>query len=393
MTDTELLIVGGGIHGTHLALRLVLEAGWAPERLTIIDSGPRLLAQWKARTRAVGMTFLRSPDVHHLGVAPFELRELRPRQRRGKTFLSPYSRPSLALFDRHAETLLERTGLSEQHVQARVLAARRFDGGVRAETTAGTLSARRVVLAPGRAARPLPHGFSGPSHRHVFDLGKEGLAFARGAHAYVVGGGLSAAQVALRLLDEGLVERVTIIARHPVRERMFDADPGWLGPKYLAAFDASSSWADRRAHVDAARHPGSMPPEVARTVRRRESAGLLRWAIHELLPRDLKGPVVFATGLDQHTPGESWIAQWADEEAMPRAPCGAPAPDKSLAWGDDRVFVMGPLAELVIGPVAPNIAGARRAASALLGRLPRERMSALRVARRGADPERGESAS
>lgn len=64
------LIIGGGIHGTHLALVLTRRAGVAPERLRILDPHPTLLARWHACTANTGMTFLRSGAVHHLDLHP-----------------------------------------------------------------------------------------------------------------------------------------------------------------------------------------------------------------------------------------------------------------------------------------------------------------------------------
>jgi len=40
------LIIGGGIHGVHLACVLLGKAGVAPERLRILDPHERLLARW-----------------------------------------------------------------------------------------------------------------------------------------------------------------------------------------------------------------------------------------------------------------------------------------------------------------------------------------------------------
>ena len=60
------VIIGGGIHGVHLAARLIGDADIAPEQLRIIDPGERLLERWRAFTETTGMTHLRSPSVHLL---------------------------------------------------------------------------------------------------------------------------------------------------------------------------------------------------------------------------------------------------------------------------------------------------------------------------------------
>ena len=58
------------------------------------------------------------------------------------------------------------------------------------------------------------------------------------------------------------------------------------------------------------------------------------------------------------TPG-SFCAEGASA-SLPCARCGYPIVDPSLRW-HPGVYVSGPLAELELGPVARNIAGARRA--------------------------------
>lgn len=47
---------------------------------------------------------------------------------------------------------------------------------------------------------------------------------------------------------------------------------------------------------------------------------------------------------------------------LPTANCGFPIVNDNLAWHPD-IYVSGSLAELELGPVAKNIAGARNSAS------------------------------
>ncbi|NCC37207.1 MAG: hypothetical protein EOM24_35145, partial [Chloroflexia bacterium] len=67
------LIIGGGLHGTHLALVLTARAGVPAERLRILDPHAHLLAHWDRCTSATGMTYLRSTLVHHLALDPHDL--------------------------------------------------------------------------------------------------------------------------------------------------------------------------------------------------------------------------------------------------------------------------------------------------------------------------------
>ena len=65
------VIIGGGIHGVHIAARLLGEAGVERRRLAIVDPGVRLLDRWRTCTATTGMTHLRSPSVHNLDLAPW----------------------------------------------------------------------------------------------------------------------------------------------------------------------------------------------------------------------------------------------------------------------------------------------------------------------------------
>ena len=81
----------------------------------------------------------------------------------------------------------------------------------------------------------------------------------------VVGGGISAGQVALRLQDEGNI--VHLISRHEMKEHQFDSDPGWLGPKYMTGFLKEKDLNKRRKIISKARHRGSVPPDVNHSLR------------------------------------------------------------------------------------------------------------------------------
>ncbi len=48
------LIIGGGIHGTHIAYVLKQRGGVPVDRLRILDPNPRLLARREERTGKLG---------------------------------------------------------------------------------------------------------------------------------------------------------------------------------------------------------------------------------------------------------------------------------------------------------------------------------------------------
>ena len=62
----EWLIIGGGVHGTHLSHLLVHGAGVPDDRLRVLDPHPEPLAVWRRHTARCGMRHLRSPATHHI---------------------------------------------------------------------------------------------------------------------------------------------------------------------------------------------------------------------------------------------------------------------------------------------------------------------------------------
>ncbi|GGP12062.1 hypothetical protein [Oceanobacillus neutriphilus] len=80
----------------------------------------------------------------------------------------------------------------------------------------------------------------------------------------------------------------------------------------------------------------------------------------------LKGSsIMLATGPAIAMPGKEWLDPVIKQMNLPCAPCGFPIVPKSLEW-KNGLFVAGALAELEIGPVSRNIAGARKAAERIL---------------------------
>lgn len=385
-------IVGGGPHGVHVATRLIADAGVPRERLALLDPAPRLLDRWHRCTSNTGMTHLRSPGVHHIGVDPFGLLRYASGNTRGRGapkggFLSRYDRPALGLFGEHCDAVVAHYGLAGRHVRAKVhhvdlsdeVAVLTTDGGDR-------VRACHVVLATGSGERPcwpdwaLQLRREGGKVAHVFQPGFELDPADWTGSVAVVGGGLSAAQVALRLASSGA--SVHLLSRHPLRQHQFDSDPGWAGPKHMRGFLATPCLKERRRVISAARHVGSLPPEVFRAMRHaiaggevhflqgeprrvshtEPSAGVTLEVAGERLSVD---GVMLATGFERSRPGGEMVDALIAQHALPCSDCGYPVVDRHLRW-HPQLFVSGPLAELQIGPASRNIVGARRAAERIV---------------------------
>jgi len=378
------LIIGGGIHGVHIAARLLGEADVSPDQLRIVDPSERLLARWRTCTETTGMSHLRSPSVHHLDLDPWSLQRFagkRKTRRRG-LFAFPYERPSLALFNDHCDEVVKTFRLADLHVRDRVSACSIKRSGVGVQLSSGSeITARRVVLAIGAGEQPRWPTWAPPSApriHHAFAPGFDGWPSTRETVA-VVGGGISAGQVALRLSGQG--HRVHLVSRHPLREHQFDSDPGWLGPKLMPSFRRESDYVRRRAIITNARYTGSVPPDVRIALRRATAPERLQWhegAVESLRERDRSlelqlttgaalevERVLLATGFGTRRPGGPMVDELIASASLPCAPCGYPIVDAALRW-HPRIHVSGPLAELELGPASRNIAGARRAGDRLV---------------------------
>lgn len=379
------LIVGGGIHGTHISLQLVGRGIVPPNRLRVLDPHSEPLARWQQFTNAVGMEYLRSPIVHNLhwdqgALSLFSrIHEGAPDVR----FIPPYGRPSLPLFNRHNQHIINKYRLDALRLQGWAKQLNRLPNGAwQVDTDHGEITARRVVLALGLSEQPhIPDWATSLMGRapiyHIFSLGFNRSALT--GQVAVIGGGITAAQVALAITASETAT-VSLIRRHPERVHDFDADTGWMNAIHLRGFAAITDWAERRRIIKQARHRGSVPPEVAEGLRIASQAGALRIVSAAVESADTDSQiitlylsdgnsyafdhVILATGFNQNRPGEHFLDDAVERHGLPTAPDGYPIITPTLEWATS-LHVSGPLAELEIGPASRNILGARMAGNRL----------------------------
>ena len=382
----EWTIIGGGPQGLHIASALLQRAGVSPAGLRIVDPHAELMAAWNARARTVAMTHLRSPSVHNVDSDPWSLLRFSESWTAPDSvaaFAAPYSRPSTALFDAHAQAVIERLGLSAMHVRGTACHLVPRDAGWQVHLADGReLGAKRVVLAlgPGGTQRvPVwarPH-LDAPQRwlQHVFDPSFDLDERTHLHRVAIVGGGISAAQLANRLCEFG--RQVWLVSPHRLRRMQFDSSPQWLGPAKMARFSKQKDLAVRRKQIDRARRPGTITKEVEQALRRHVRSGSIKpvygkvrgvFALEDRRVLGLPKPVevdavALATGFEG-LPGASLLSS-LDPSRFPRAGCGTPMLDARLHWGHG-LYLSGALAELQLGPVARNIAGGLRAAERLV---------------------------
>jgi len=377
----DFLIIGGGIHGVHLAHVLIHREGLPADAIRILDPHETLLASWSRRTSNTGMRYLRSPRIHHLDLAPQALEQFALERALGpETWIAPYYRPSYALFQQHSQHIIDAYRLDWLHIQEKALTLHRIRGGWQVETGTGHLKARNVVLAMGRQMLNIPHWIENPADiplQHILSMSFDRQHIPSGATVVVVGAGISAGQITLDLMKH---HSITLISRQPLRQHDFDSSPCWLGPSCMTAF-AEADYERRRWMIGEARQPGTLSRDVYKTFQRAIEEGWIRF-YHGAVTRCHVAPnglivmqiqdgtqlvadyMILATGFKPVPPLQTWLNDTILRYELPIAKCGYPVLDRSLRWADG-LYAMGPLAELEIGPSAANIVGARTAAERL----------------------------
>jgi len=382
-------IIGGGIHGAYLANALIRHRVTRKSDLRIIDPNEQPLAEWKRVTANVGMDYLRSPKVHHLDADPLSLKHFaRCRECSNDAFISPNDRPSLSLFNEHADNVIKKSGLRDRYLKGFVADIRLENDHAVINTQGDTIRARRVILAIGRSGALNWPGWAGRAAAdgagicHVLEGSFCRDQIPERGEIVVVGGGMSAVQTALSIADEN--RHVTLLSPHSLRQNNYDSDPGWMGPKYLTRFRKISCYRKRRYLIDEARNSGTITHDLKRELIKSKNRNECSVTIDsvkscsvltdDLMLLNLKSGetlaanhIVLATGYENRRPGGDLINGLISNYRLRCSECGFPITDTSLQW-HNRLFVSGALAELEVGPASQNIIGARMAAEKIMYR-------------------------
>ena len=412
------LIIGGGVHGCTIAHSLLRFGSVDHERLGIVDPHPEPLAVWSTRAHNCGMRYLRSPAAH--AIVPDFTSLLSWARSRGydidRHTIPPYSRPSLELFQAHADAMVEQSRIRSRWITGTAEIVSHAGDRWAVQLAGGrVLETRRLVLAPGSAGLAIPAWAQHSAAAvHVFDPGFDREAAARAAAPVIVGGGITAAHLALFLVARRaaqaqslglppagpvrLVVRATpgpAAAREsaarstsgfPLRVAQFDSDPCYIGPACMTRFLSTSDPEERRRMLGEARNPGAITPDLARQIERAVARGAIEIIVDDVVgvhsrpdgQASLEGRahrhetdlIVLATGFADGPPGGRIRASLAEatRTALPVDSHGYPVPDPALQWAPG-LFVTGRLAEQELGPSAPNIVGAHNAAKRIVAHL------------------------
>ena len=380
------LIIGGGIHGTYMANVLIQGAHIPLDQIRIIDPFDTLLHRWRQNTANCGMTYLRSPSVHNLDMPILSLYHFAKTWSGGTdpAFIPNYFRPALSLFNDHCAAVIQKNSLDTIRIQGTVSSIREEQDGLHAVTAQETYKARHIILCLGNSDQPCwPSWAAGLREKkarihHIFDQTFNRADLPDAGHTIVMGGGITAAQVALALSRQ-LQGKISLCSRHGLRHHDLDFDACWVGPKCLRGF-AKTPYPARRDMIKQARHRGSIPQDVMDELNKKMAKGKINfvqahitkaWQHGErivLTGRDKTlevDQVVLATGFDEDRPGGAFVDQLVQTLELPTETCGYPILQQGILWAKN-IFVTGPLAELGLGPCARNIIGVRRAGKELL---------------------------
>jgi cation diffusion facilitator CzcD-associated flavoprotein CzcO len=387
MTSIDIAIIGAGPHSLTLVTHLLQKRKAMQGRFLVFDPSGAWIQQWNHQFAALEIPHLRSPAVHHPAPNPFELRRFA--ESRSHELFPPYDLPGTSLFQDFCQQVVQKWQLQDRVVRAKVVTIEslklpRFRFRLALENGESVL-ARRVVLAKGGGATQLPVWVSQivgefPRDRLLIDLRQTHLA---GERILIVGGGLTSGHLAIGAIHRGAT--VSLMSRRCLYEKLFDADPGWLGPKYLKGFAQERSWEMRSHLIQQARNGGSLTPAMMTQLRRYQHSGkvqfneecqvqhakweLNRWKIicsnhveHEF------DRIWLATGTTLNVNSEPLLADILETHPMQQTN-GLPILDESLRWKGCELYLMGGYAALQVGPTARNLSGARMASDRIVDAL------------------------
>lgn len=378
----EWLVIGGGIHGSYITNCLVRKRFTARSDIRVIDPHDEPMARWKQVTSNTGMKFLRSPKVHHMDIEPFALKYFaRFLKCENKQFIAPNERPSLNLFNRHANSVLRKSGLTDLFIKGRVVHIEKEIDRYNVRTENNIYRTHRILLSIGLEnndewpywSRILKN--EGGTVQHVLHHNYSKGSIPDLGEIIIVGGGMTAIQTALNLSNSS--RRVTVVSPHSLKVNNYDSDPGWMGPKYLSRYRNITCPNRRRKVINKARNSGSITHDLYRRFTRELKRGDCRFVVDRinhgsLLTADLMlmktnsgeniaaNSIVLATGYQKKRPGGALIDSLVNRYELKCATCGYPVSNIDLQWAEG-LFVTGALAELEIGPASRNLVGARMA--------------------------------
>ncbi|MEA5516949.1 FAD/NAD(P)-binding protein [Nodularia sp. UHCC 0506] len=390
----DLAIIGAGPHALTLVTHLLQKRQTMRGRFLVFDPSGTWMSRWQQQFAALDIPHLRSPAVHHPDPNPFALRKFA--ESRPDELFPPYDLPGTQLFEDMCADVIQRWDLQNQVVKAEIIRLEPLSQGFRLWLHDGrSIIARRVVLATGSGKIQIPDWVSQITakypldklcHAHKVDLRKLSLA---GERILIVGGGLTSGHLAIGALARGA--KVRLIFRRQLQAKLFDAEPGWLGPKYLKAFFAESDYQKRWEMIQQARNGGSMTQAIAMQLRRAVRHGNLimdeycqieksQWLENHWQVQCSNGSesecerIWLCTGNKFDVTAEPLLTEVLETYPISIVN-GLPVLDDYLRWSGCELFITGGLAALQVGPTARNLSGARISSEKIVQAIVKSKMA------------------
>ena len=388
--NIPITIVGGGIHGVSIALRLLRDIPTAATQLAIVDRHLQPLTQWRDKTKRQGMTFLRSPAVHHISADALGIVEYAERHNRTSELAPPYAQPSTPLFWDFCNAALTELTKHQVYYQFEVAQLRWDKGAGRfpfrlISTDKQGFRSRCVVLAIGADdCIYVPPAFTHWQRRfpdkviHASQFSVLAVEETPPAKIVIVGGGLTAGTLAKSLSERG--HRVALIARKPLKTEQFDFPPVWLGPKALTEFANETDFQQRYDIIQQNRGEGSITPNIMQVLKDAPNVDLYpETCIQNIVSVDSKqqaqhlkvettqgvirgvSRVILATGYQFDLRRYGFLKELITQHQIPLVRGVPPLDDDLQLHPIQNLFCSGTIAQLQIGPASGNIAGANLA--------------------------------
>ncbi|MDY6782242.1 MAG: FAD/NAD(P)-binding protein [Cyanobacteriota bacterium] len=393
--EVDIAIVGAGPQALTLVTHLLQKKKSMRHRFAVIDPSGDWMRQWNHQFAALEIPHLRSPAVHHPDPNPHALRSFA--EKRPNELFPPYGLPGTQLFREFCRDVIGRWQLQDRVIPGRVQQLEVFNSQGKQRFRLGLadgrgLVAKRVVLAIAGGipnipdwARQIPFTYPRDRLLHSHQIDLRGLHLA-GERVLIVGSGLTSGHLAVGAIARGA--NAIVMARRTFYEKLFDADPGWLGPKYLKGFHAEPNWQTRWQTIQSARNGGSLTPAIFTKLRRWEREGKLSfyeqcevrsaewkkdvWTVtchqpkaHDCIAHLPIDRIWLATGSTLNANHWSLLSNIRETHPLPLVN-GLPILDSQLRWAGCNLFVMGGAAALQLGPVARNLFGAKLASERIV---------------------------
>ncbi|NMG08195.1 FAD/NAD(P)-binding protein [Brasilonema sp. UFV-L1] len=388
-TKIDLAIIGAGPHALTLVTHLLQKRQTMLGKILVFDKNAKWISRWQNQFAALEIPHLRSPAVHHPDPNPFALRKFA--ESRSSELFSPYDLPGTRLFEDFCQDIIRRFQVQQQVIPLDVTRIEPLAYPIRPRLRlwlqdGQSIIARRVVLATGSAKLQIPDWVNQIEsgylqdrlcHSQSVDLRKLHLM---GERILIVGGGLTNGHLAVGAISRGA--KVHLMLRRQLQEKLFDAEPGWLGPKYLKEFFAEQDYQKRFDMIVQARNGGSMTPAMGMQLRREVRNGHLKIDENcQVLKAEWLGKSwrVKSSDGSQHEYSRIWLStgtkfdvtsQALLQEVLEAYPINIvnalPVLDEYLRVPGCELFLMGGLAALQVGPTARNLSGARMASEKIV---------------------------